>query len=73
MDLDKKKLEKVLGLKITDTEIFIRAFTHRSFLNENKSLEINSNERLEFLGDAVLQFYLANICLKPIQKILRGI
>jgi len=68
MDLDKKKLEKVLGLKITDTEIFIRAFTHRSFLNENKSLEINSNERLEFLGDAVLQFLSSEYLFKTYTK-----
>lgn len=56
MELDQTKLEKILNIKIESTDLFIRAFTHRSFLNENKNLEINSNERLEFLGDAVLQF-----------------
>ncbi len=41
------------------------AFIHRSFLNENKSKKLQSNERLEFLGDAVLElvvsYYLFNI------------
>ena len=68
MDLDKEKLGKVLNLKIIDTAIFIRAFTHRSFLNENKSLEINSNERLEFLGDAVLQFLSSEYLFKTYTK-----
>lgn len=56
MDLDIKKLEKIIGVKVTDKDLFLKAFTHRSYLNENKGLEIRSNERLEFLGDAVLQF-----------------
>jgi ribonuclease-3 len=38
-----------------DQELFIRAFTHRSYLNEAKQ-EVQSNERLEFLGDSVLSF-----------------
>ncbi len=46
---------KRTGIKFTNTSLLIRAFTHRSYLNENtKALE--DNERLEFLGDAVLNF-----------------
>ncbi|MEI7987933.1 MAG: ribonuclease III [Chloroflexota bacterium] len=46
---------KRTGIKFNNTSLLIRAFTHRSYLNENtKALE--DNERLEFLGDAVLNF-----------------
>ena len=55
MEFQIEKLEKILNTKITDVELFKTAFTHRSFLNENPDYPNPSNERLEFLGDAVLQ------------------
>lgn len=48
-------LQKNLGLHFKDVELLKRAFVHRSHLNEAKNIRI-SNERLEFLGDAVLSF-----------------
>lgn len=39
----------------SDLELLITAFTHRSYLNEHKSTAKNHNERLEFLGDAILE------------------
>ncbi len=39
----------------SDLELLITAFTHRSYLNEHKSTAKEHNERLEFLGDAVLE------------------
>jgi ribonuclease-3 len=48
-------LEKTLDITIKDFDLFTTAFTHRSYLNEHQSYELPSNERLEFLGDAVLQ------------------
>jgi ribonuclease-3 len=44
-----------LGLNFSDPLLLTRALTHRSFLNENPEA-IEDNERLEFLGDAVLDF-----------------
>lgn len=41
--------------KFNDQNLFLQAFTHRSFLNEAKE-QIESNERLEFLGDSILSF-----------------
>ena len=38
-----------------DTELLVTAFTHRSYLNEHKKTASSHNERLEFLGDAVLE------------------
>jgi len=48
-------LQKSIGITFKDSELLQRAFIHRSHLNEDKTLHI-SNERLEFLGDAVLSF-----------------
>lgn len=56
MDTKKlKKLGEVLQIKIADLDLFSTAFTHRSYLNEHPGYNLPSNERLEFLGDAVLQ------------------
>ncbi len=44
-----------LGLNFKNLDIFAEALTHRSYLNENKSVTGHHNERLEFLGDAVLE------------------
>lgn len=47
--------EKKLNLKFKNKDILIQAFVHRSYLNENPDFAIKHNERLEFLGDAVLE------------------
>lgn len=44
-----------LGVTFHDTELLITAFTHRSYLNEHRKTVREHNERLEFLGDAVLE------------------
>jgi ribonuclease-3 len=44
-----------LGITFKDIELLITAFTHRSYLNEHKVTAKEHNERLEFLGDAVLE------------------
>lgn len=44
-----------MGLKFRDDSLIRRAFTHRSYLNEHREV-MEDNERLEFLGDAVLDF-----------------
>ena len=44
-----------IGLQFTDTLLLYRALTHRSYLNEHPDA-LEDNERLEFLGDAVLDF-----------------
>jgi ribonuclease-3 len=49
-----KELAKKLGIQFNEDSLLERALTHRSYLNENRTVE-NSNERLEFLGDAVLE------------------
>jgi len=51
-DLD--GLEQVLGVSFRDRSLLFQALVHRSYLNENPETHLLSNERLEFLGDAVL-------------------
>lgn len=50
-----KELEKKLGLKFKDEITLKSAFTHKSYINEHKDFGLSHNERLEFLGDAVLE------------------
>lgn len=52
---DKEVLEQILGVKINNADLYISSFTHRSYLNENRGFNLPHNERLEFLGDAVLE------------------
>lgn len=51
-----RELEVRLGVDITDFALLQRALTHRSYLNEAGDSGTEDNERLEFLGDAVLDF-----------------
>lgn len=55
MTFDAQKIAKALDVKIGNTALFQEAVTHRSYLNEHKSHPVPHNERLEFLGDAVLE------------------
>ena len=48
-------LEKIIGYKFNNKDLLKEALTHRSYLNENASWSLPHNERLEFLGDAVLE------------------
>lgn len=48
-------LEKNLGLNFRNKDLLTQAFTHRSYLNENPNFKLEHNERLEFLGDAVIE------------------
>lgn len=48
-------LQQQLGITFTDEALLERAFIHRSYLNEHPKSGLEHNERLEFLGDAVLE------------------
>jgi ribonuclease-3 len=53
---DHSELEQNLGFVFADKSLLQRALTHRSYLNEHPEFPLEDNERLEFLGDAVLDF-----------------
>ncbi len=52
---DFSKLERKLGIKFKNKDLLIQAMVHRSYLNEKPNFYLSHNERLEFLGDAVLE------------------
>jgi len=53
--IDLEQLKKKLVIDIQNPDLFQEALTHRSYLNEHKGYKHPHNERLEFLGDAVLE------------------
>jgi len=54
-----KELEKTLHYTVRNKDYFVRAFVHRSFIPVARVDDLESNERMEFLGDAVLSFVVA--------------
>jgi ribonuclease-3 len=65
---DFSKLEKELDLKFKNKDLLIQAFCHRSYLNENPEFYLSNNERLEFLGDAVLELVITENLYKNYPK-----
>ncbi|HOC96224.1 MAG TPA: ribonuclease III [bacterium] len=58
------ELEKKLKIKFKNKNLLKNALIHRSFLNENPDFGLGSNERLEFLGDAVLELIVTEFLFK---------
>lgn len=56
--------EKSIGMEFKNKELLKQAFIHRSYLNENRSIKLEHNERLEFLGDAVLELVITDYLYK---------
>ena len=57
-------LEKNIGYKFQNKDLLLQALTHRSYLNENPNWHLDQNERLEFLGDAVLELVVTEYLYK---------
>ena len=57
---DLKKLEKIIEVDFKNKELLKEAVTHRSYLNENEDTNLSNNERVEFLGDAVLELIISD-------------
>ena len=55
IDTDLEELQDILGVVFVDKSLLLTAITHRSYLNEHREATWEHNERLEFLGDAVLE------------------
>lgn len=58
------KLEKKLGIKFNNSDLLLQALTHRSYINENPDFRLDHNERLEFLGDAVIELAVTEYLFK---------
>ncbi|MBE9504493.1 MAG: ribonuclease III [Proteobacteria bacterium] len=66
MDISEKidELESKLAYSFNNKDFLKEALTHKSFSNENRSLNLKDNERLEFLGDAVLDLVISELLFK---------
>lgn len=65
-------LEKIFQIKIKDSKIFEKALTHSSFTREKELDALESYERLEFLGDAVLKLCVSDIVYKKFPDYAEG-
>jgi ribonuclease III len=65
-------IEKKLGIVFKNKKLLKRALTHRSFLNENRGMGLKNNERLEFLGDAVLELIISSELFESYPKRAEG-
>jgi len=66
------KFEEKIGVNFKDKNLLRQAFIHRSYLNENPSLGLEQNERLEFLGDAVLELAITEYMYKKYPQKTEG-
>jgi len=64
MEINWSKFEEKVGVTFRDKSLLKQAFTHRSYINENKNTKLEHNERLEFLGDAVLELVVTDFLYK---------
>lgn len=61
---DFKTLSEKINVEFNDINLLKKACTHRSYLNENKNAGLEHNERLEFLGDAVLELVVTSFLFR---------
>lgn len=69
---DFSPLEKKLNINFKNKDFLVQAFVHRSFRNENPDFHLNHNERLEFLGDAVLELVITESLFQKYPKKTEG-
>ena len=62
MNFDYLSIENTIGYRFTDKSLLLQAFTHKSFSNQNVGYD--SYERLEFLGDSLIGFFVADYLFK---------
>lgn len=71
-DLKLEELQKKIGYRFKDKSLLKQAVTHKSYANEMQILKCHSYERLEFLGDAVLELVTSDFLFKKDPSVLEG-
>ena len=69
---DQNELQKILGVPFQRQELLTQALTHSSYANENPGIAPASNERLEFLGDAILGLIVAENLFRDFPGMAEG-
>lgn len=72
MDNNFSELEKLTGYSFKNEELLKRALTHTSYVNENRQERISSNERLEFFGDAIIEFFVSEYLFEKYKDLPEG-
>ena len=72
MEENFRRLEGKLGVIFTNLELLKQAFIHRSYLNEHREITLDHNERLEFLGDAVLELIVTDFLYQKYPQASEG-
>ncbi|WP_054949918.1 ribonuclease III [Numidum massiliense] len=70
--MDLGALEKQLQITFKDRALFRQAFTHSSYVNEHRRRRFKDNERLEFLGDAVLELIISEFLYRRFPRMSEG-
>lgn len=67
-----EKLQREIAYEFKNNELLIQSLTHKSYVNEKPKENLENNERLEFLGDAVLQFVISDILMSDFPHLTEG-
>lgn len=70
--MDENQLEKDLSLSFNNKALLRQAFTHSSYVNEHRHKQLYNNERLEFLGDSVLELGVSRYLYKKYPNMTEG-
>ncbi len=70
--IDLQAFQTAVSLHFTDVNLLQQALTHRSYVNEHEDTNLVDNERLEFLGDAVLDFVTGDMLFRRFPDALEG-
>ncbi|MBN8633926.1 MAG: ribonuclease III [Anaerolineae bacterium] len=70
--IDLQAFQNGVGLHFRDANLLQQALTHRSYVNEHEDADLVDNERLEFLGDAVLDFVTGDLLFRRFPEALEG-
>ncbi|MGG4169751.1 ribonuclease III [Rossellomorea vietnamensis] len=71
-DLKFKTFQNQMGVQFKDEKLLKQAFTHSSYVNEHRRKPYEDNERLEFLGDAVLELTVSQFLFKKYPMMSEG-
>lgn len=70
--MDVKKFSESMQITFVNEDLLIQAFTHSSYVNEHQTKHSSDNERLEFLGDAVLELAVSDYLYKSFEEMSEG-
>ena len=66
------ELKEKYAIVFHDVSLLEQAFTHSSYVNEHRNLHLSDNERLEFLGDAVLELLVSRFLYNQFPEVPEG-